>query len=54
MELSAWDKFSKTGKIEDYLEYCESRMEKTGEYNRESAGDSDRYCAVSDSDRGVR
>ena len=53
MELTAWDKFSKSGKIEDYLEYCESRVEKTGEYNRESAGDSDRYCAVSDSDRGV-
>lgn len=54
MELTAWDKFSKTGKIEDYLEYCKSRMKKTGEYNCESASDSDRYCAVSSSYRGVR
>ena len=27
---------------------------KDGEYNRESAGDSDRYCSISDSNRGVR
>lgn len=54
MELEYWEKFMTTGKIEDYLQYCEKNFQRTEEYKRESVDRSDRYCAVSEPDRGVR
>lgn len=54
MESAYWDKFTKTGKIEDYLRYCAEDLLRTEECSRESVSHSDRYCAVSDPDRGIR
>ena len=54
MEVQYWDKFVKTGKIENYLRYKEVDFQGAEHNDCKQISDRDRDHSVSDAHRGIR